>query len=109
MTTHHPSPADKEDLQPMSAAPHKTEQGVAVAGANAAPKLFGVDVIKWVFALEYALQGLVNPYQGATYQPFFHHLRSDFGVSEAGTQSQFARSYLAWSFKPVLGFLIDAY
>ncbi|HEX2733002.1 MAG TPA: MFS transporter [Polyangiaceae bacterium] len=73
------------------------------------PTLFGVDVIKWVFALEYALQGLVNPFQGVTYQPFFHHLRSDFGLSEGQTQNLFAKSYLAWSFKPVLGFLIDAY
>lgn len=79
------------------------------AAAQPKPKLFGMDVIKWVFALEYAMQGLVNPFQGATLQPFFHHLRSDFGVSEAATQSWFAKSYLAWSFKPVLGFLIDAY
>ena len=79
------------------------------AAAQPKPKLFGMDVIKWVFALEYAMQGLVNPFQGATLQPFFHHLRNDFGVSEAATQTWFAKSYLAWSFKPVLGFLIDAY
>jgi MFS family permease len=84
---------------------------VTASGPPAPPPrtLFGVNVMKWVFALEYAMQGLINPFQGSTYQPFFHHFRSDYGVSEAGTQGLFAKSYLAWSFKPVLGFLIDAY
>src|SRR4029078_10775209 len=83
----------------------------APEGAAPAPprKLFGVNPIKWVVALEYMMQGLANPFQGLTYQPFFKHLRFDYGLSEAATQALFARSYLAWSFKPVLGFFIDAY
>ncbi|MET0411593.1 MAG: MFS transporter [Polyangiaceae bacterium] len=72
-------------------------------------RFLGIQPMKLVFALEYVLQGLANPFQGITYQPFFKHLRGDFGLSEAATQSLFARSYLAWSFKPVLGFFIDAY
>jgi MFS family permease len=72
-------------------------------------KLFGAHPIKWVFGLEYMMQGLANPFQGITYQPFFKHLRVDYGLSEAAVQTLFARSYLAWSFKPVLGFFIDAY
>jgi hypothetical protein len=35
--------------------------------------------------------------------------RTDHGLSEASTQGLFSKSYLAWSFKPFLGFLIDAY
>lgn len=83
----------------------------ASEGVEPAPprKLFGVNPIKWVFALEYMMQGLANPFQGLTYQPFFKHLRFDYGLSEAATQTLFARSYLAWSFKPLLGFFIDAY
>jgi MFS family permease len=106
--TQHDSSSNKaqEESQSAAAEPPKADPAQVAA---ASPKLLGIDVIKWVFALEYALQGLVNPFQGATYQPFFHHLRTDFGVSEAGTQNLFAKSYLAWSFKPVLGFLIDAY
>lgn len=65
--------------------------------------------IKWVFALEYMMQGLANPFQGITYQPFFSHFRNHYGLTEAATQNMFAQSYLAWSFKPVLGFFIDAY
>jgi MFS family permease len=65
--------------------------------------------IKWVFALEYVMQGLANPFQGITYQPFFAHFRNHYGLTEAATQGLFAQSYLAWSFKPVLGFFIDAY
>lgn len=72
-------------------------------------KLLGAHPIKWVFGLEYMMQGLANPFQGITYQPFFKHLRFDYGLSEAAVQTLFARSYLAWSFKPVLGFFIDAY
>lgn len=71
--------------------------------------ILGIAPLKWVFALEYVMQGLANPFQGMTYQPFFRHLRMDYGLSEAATQGLFAKSYLAWSFKPVLGFLIDAY
>jgi MFS family permease len=69
----------------------------------------GFTPIKWVFALEYMMQGLANPFQGITYQPFFSHFRHHYGLTEAATQAAFAQSYLAWSFKPVLGFLIDAY
>src|SRR3954467_10508606 len=102
-------------MQPTAAeaANEKADEAPEVAEApRAAPpprKLFGVNPIKWVFALEYMMQGLANPFQGLTYQPFFKHLRFDYGLSEAATQTLFARSYLAWSFKPVLGFFIDAY
>jgi MFS family permease len=72
-------------------------------------RILGAHPLKLVFALEYVLQGLANPFQGITYQPFFRHFRFDYGLSEAATQNLFARSYLAWSFKPLLGFLIDAY
>jgi len=91
--------------------PSPAEAPEAVAPTAPVPprKLLGVHPIKWVFALEYMMQGLANPFQGLTYQPFFKHLRVDYGLSEAATQSLFARSYLAWSFKPVLGFFIDAY
>lgn len=71
--------------------------------------MFGIKPIKFVFAMEYVLQGLANPFQGITYQPFFRHFRFDYGLSEAATQSFFSQSYLAWSFKPLIGFLIDAY
>jgi len=70
---------------------------------------FGFAPIKGVFAMEYVLQGLANPFQGITYQPFFKHFRFDYGLSEAATQNLFSNSYLAWSFKPLIGFLIDAY
>lgn len=72
-------------------------------------KIFGIHPLKVVFAMEYVLQGLANPFQGVTYQPFFRHFSKDYGLSEAATQGYFAKSYLAWSFKPVIGFLIDAY
>lgn len=65
--------------------------------------------LKTVFAMGYVLQGLANPFQGITYQPFFKHFRFDYGLSEVATQDLFANSYLAWSFKPLIGFLIDAY
>jgi MFS family permease len=68
-----------------------------------------VSALKVVFALGYVLQGLANPFQGLTYQSFFRHLRFDYGLSEAATQRLFSKSYLAWSLKPVIGFLIDAY
>jgi len=71
--------------------------------------LLGIHPLKWVFALEYVLQGMANPFQGVTYQPFFRHFKFDYGLSEADTQKYFAQSYLAWSFKPILGFFIDAY
>ena len=60
--------------------------------------------LKTVFAMGYVLQGLANPFQGITYQSFFKHFHFDYGLSEAATQDMFANSYLAWSFKPVLGF-----
>jgi MFS family permease len=72
-------------------------------------KFLGASPLKWVFALEYVMQGLANPFQGITYQPFFRHFHLTYGMTEAATQSLFAKSYLAWSFKPILGFFIDAY
>ncbi len=73
------------------------------------PPKKGLNPIKIIFALEYVLQGLANPFQGITYQPFFRHLHYYYGLSESATQQYFSRSYLAWSFKPVIGFLMDAY
>lgn len=70
--------------------------------------IFGIKPIKVLFAAEYVLQGLANPFQGMTYQPFFKHFRFDYKLDEAAVQGLFARSYLAWSFKPLIGFLIDA-
>ncbi len=70
--------------------------------------IFGMKPIKVLFAAEYVLQGLANPFQGITYQPFFTHFKVHYGLDEAVVQKLFARSYLAWSFKPVLGFIIDA-
>jgi hypothetical protein len=64
--------------------------------------------LKLVFALEYVLQGLVNPFQGITYQPFLKHLHG-LGLDDAAVQSLYGKSYLAWSFKPAIGFLMDAY
>jgi len=69
----------------------------------------GVDPLKIVFALAYVMQGLANPFQGVTTLPFLHHLHKGYRLSEGATQRLFAKSYLAWSFKPILGFLIDAY
>ncbi|MBI5209047.1 MAG: hypothetical protein HY927_03645 [Elusimicrobia bacterium] len=79
------------------------------APGSARRTFLGMDALKVVFALEYVLQGVANPFQGVTYQPFYKHLRTDYGLDEAATQNLFSRSYLAWSFKPILGFLIDAY
>src|SRR5512133_970603 len=89
--------------------PDSSKGSVPPASPRERRTLLGIDVIKWVFALEYALQGLANPFQGITYQPFFRHFRVDYGMSEAATQKLFAKAYLAWSMKPVIGFLIDAY
>lgn len=90
----------------MSAQPtHATDAAVGPP----VRKIFGIHPLKIVFAMEYVLQGLANPFQGITYQPFFRHFRTDYGLSEAATQGFFSKSYLAWSFKPLLGFLIDAY
>jgi MFS family permease len=65
--------------------------------------------MKVLFAMGYIMQGLANPFQGITYHSFFRHFRFDYGMTEAATQSYFAHSYLAWSFKPVIGFFIDAF
>lgn len=89
--------------------PESSQEPVPPASPRERRTLLGIDVMKWVFAMEYALQGLVNPFQGVTYQPFFRHFRVDYGMSEAATQKLFAKAYLAWSMKPVIGFLIDAY
>jgi len=88
----------------------KTEPPVS-SKSNPTPssKRSAFNPLKLVFALEYVLQGLGNPFQGITYQPFFRHFRYDYGLSEAATQNLFSKSYLAWSFKPLLGFVIDAY
>lgn len=71
--------------------------------------ILGIHPMKLMFAFEYILQGVGNPWQGITYQPFFAHLTNKFGLGEAAVQGYFSRSYLAWSFKPVIGFFIDAY
>ena len=68
----------------------------------------GINPLKLVFALEYVLQGLVNPFQGITYQPFLKHLHG-LGLDDAAVQSLYGKSYLAWAFKPAIGFLMDAY
>jgi MFS family permease len=64
--------------------------------------------MKVLFAMEYVLQGLANPFQGITYQSFFRHFRFDYALTEAETQMFFSKSFLAWSFKPAIGFLMDA-
>jgi len=71
-------------------------------------KTFHMNPMKVLFAMEYVLQGLANPFQGITYQSFFRHFRFDYGLTEAETQMFFSKSFLAWSFKPVIGFLMDA-
>ncbi len=68
----------------------------------------GINPLKLVFALEYVMQGLVNPFQGITYQPFLKHLHG-LGLDDAAVQGLYGKSYLAWSFKPAIGFLMDAY
>jgi MFS family permease len=70
--------------------------------------IFGIRPMLILFAAEYILQGIANPFQGITYQPFFRHFHVDYGLDEAATQNLFAKSYLAWAFKPVIGFGIDA-
>lgn len=96
----------------------QSAQGTAVPGGQQASdnhdpldpeKARGLRALKRVFALEYVLQGLANPFQGITYQPFFRHFTVDYGLSPAATQLYFSQSYLAWSFKPIIGFLIDAW
>jgi MFS family permease len=70
--------------------------------------IFGLNPMKVLFAMEYVLQGFANPFQGITYQPFFKHFRFNYGMTEADTQMFFSKSFLAWSFKPLIGFLMDA-
>jgi MFS family permease len=81
----------------------------AAAPPRVGRRIFGMNPLKVLFAMEYVLQGLANPFQGITYQSFFKHFRFDYGLSEAATQQLFSRAYLAWSFKPLIGFLMDAY
>lgn len=89
--------------------PETTSTEPAPPATASGRRILGAHPLKIVFALEYVLQGLANPFQGITYQPFFRHFRFDYGMSESATQGLFAKSYLAWSFKPLMGFLIDAY
>lgn len=69
----------------------------------------GLNPVKVLFAMEYFLQGLANPFQGITYHSFFRHFHFTYGMTEAATQGFFSKSYLAWSFKPIIGFFMDAY
>ena len=71
--------------------------------------ILGLNPFKVLFAMEYVLQGLANPFQGITYHSFFKHFHFTYGLTEAATQNLFSKSYLAWSFKPVIGFFMDAY
>ncbi|MFH1725459.1 MAG: hypothetical protein ABII00_12690 [Elusimicrobiota bacterium] len=93
----------------MAEAKNTAGEDAGKTGNDAGSGFMGMNPIKVVFAMEYILQGLANPFQGITYQPFFKHFTVDYGLNEAATQNLFSRSYLAWSFKPILGFLIDAY
>lgn len=93
----------------MSQEPDSVETASTAPPSRPPRTLFGIHPLKVVFAMEYVLQGLANPFQGITYQPFYRHFRTDFGLDEAATQGMFSKSYLAWSFKPLIGFLIDAY
>ena len=68
-----------------------------------------IDPLKVVFALGYVLQGVANPWQGITYQPFIDHISKHYGLGAGRAQDFFGYSYLAWSFKPIIGFLVDAY
>jgi len=88
---------------------HPAQDASSVDTTQPKPRRFRFSAIKTVFAMEYVLQGLANPFQGITYHSFFRHFRFDYGLSEAATQGLFSKSYLAWSFKPLIGFLIDAY
>ncbi|MCG8552465.1 MAG: folate/biopterin family MFS transporter, partial [Desulfobacterales bacterium] len=71
--------------------------------------ILGMNPFKVLFAMEYVLQGLANPFLGITYHSFFKHFHFTYGLTEAATQSYFSKAYLAWSFKPVIGFFMDAY
>ena len=71
--------------------------------------ILGMKPIKVLFAMEYVLQGVANPFQGITYHSFFKHFHFTYGMTEAATQMFFSKAYLAWSFKPIIGFFMDAY
>jgi len=71
--------------------------------------IMGMNPIKVLFAMEYFLQGIANPFQGITYHSFFRHFHFTYGMTEAATQGFFSKAYLAWSFKPIIGFFMDAY
>ncbi len=98
-------PESDATSRPGSSGPER-QSSQSTAGRGKA--VFGLNPFKVLFATEYVLQGLANPFQGITYQSFFRHFRLNYGLSEAATQNMFSRSYLAWSFKPVIGFLMDA-
>ncbi len=67
-----------------------------------------VNPIKALFAMEYVLQGAANPFFGITYLPILFHFIDHYGLSDAKTQSLFSYIYLAWGFKPIIGFIFDA-
>ncbi len=71
--------------------------------------ILGLNPTKVLFAMEYFLQGIAHPFQGITYHSFFRHFHFTYGMTEAATQGFFSKSYLAWSFKPIIGFFMDAY
>lgn len=91
--------------------PHKeiTENNREIEKTTKSKTIFGANPMKVLFAMEYVLQGLANPFQGITDQSFFRHFRYNYGISESATQQFYSNSYLAWSFKPVIGFFMDAY
>ncbi|MCX7044557.1 MAG: hypothetical protein NTX50_03590 [Candidatus Sumerlaeota bacterium] len=91
------------------AAPSPALAAPAAPGPPPVKKFLGMNPYKLLFAMEYIMQGLANPFQGITYQSFFKHFKSSYGIGEADTQRLFSQSYLAWSFKPIIGFLMDAY
>jgi len=96
------------DSTPDATAENNARPETANANQEPAQKKRPFNPMKLLFAMEYVLQGLANPFQGITYQPFFKHFRYDYGLSEAATQNLFSQSYLAWSFKPIIGFVMDA-
>lgn len=52
-------------------------------------KIMGMNPLKVLFAMEYVLQGLANPFQGITYHSFFKHFHFTYGMTEAATQDFF--------------------
>ena len=57
--------------------------------------IMGLNPMKVLFAMEYVLQGLANPFQGITYHSFFRHFHFTYGMTEAATQVFFSKSYLS--------------